>query len=201
MKHFSKVILLLFTSQLFYVTVAQKREWKTYLPPNHAFSVELPVSLKRVVSFEGEHGASFKASQSMEWAICYSGIESAPEDSRFGIVTIRKTKSFFSQPRDKLLWYLSAVLIGDDDNAESKSEKDLYINGSKGKEYFHVRESHPFSNGSTSSIHTRGRIFDAGDEIYVIVYRGRDADDLISSDAQRFLDSFLISKNRKNRKS
>lgn len=169
--------------------------WQTYTSPDGSFTVEAPAALRKVPSFDGEHGANLAADQQIQWATSYAAIETNPEDARFGINVINgRLKSMRSQPRAKLLWYLSAVLIGDEDNPDPDIQKRVNVNGLRGNEYFHIREHRRIGNGMTGEIHTRGRIFDLGDRIYVVTFTGRNAEDLTSPDAERFLNSFRLRK-------
>ena len=171
-------------------------QWKTYTSCDKSFVVAAPAPLREVASFDGEHGASLDPDQEYEWAKSYAVIET-DRNVRFGLNVINgRLKDFRSQPRAKLLWYLSAVLIGDEDNPDAKIQKRINVNGLKGNEYFHIRENRIIGNGSTGEIHTRGRIFDTGDRIYVITFIGSDAKDLTSADAERFLNSFRLVKHR-----
>lgn len=168
---------------------AQNSDWRLYTPPKQRFSVESPAPLRKVESFSGEHQASLERSQRIYWATCYAVIETTPENSRFGIVIINAKQKFIrSQPRDKLYWYLGAVLIGNEDEAEPTSVKETNVNGLKGREYI-------YTHGGVS---TRGRIFEIGGKIYVVVFVGKDDNDLNSSDAERFLNSFRL--HRPNRR-
>jgi hypothetical protein len=169
--------------------------WQTYTSPDKSFSVNAPAPLREVASFDGEHGANFALDQKYDWATSYAVIEAGRENVRFGVNLIDdRLKDIRAQGQTKLLWYLSAVLIGDEDNPDPKIRKRVNVNGLKGNEYFHIRENKIFPNGSTGEIHTRGRIFDTGARIYVITYIGRDAKDLRSIDAERFLNSFRLLK-------
>ena len=161
---------------------AQNKGWRVYSPPDGSFSVELPAPLRKVASFEGEHGASLASDQRIRWASCYAAIETTPEDSRFGIIVINGRAKFLRwQPREEFLSYLR-ILIGDDDRPEPTSETVIHANGLKGKEYVY-----------TSGMSTRGRIFDTGSRIYILVFVGRvgrDDEDLTSPAAERFFNSF-----------
>ncbi|MDQ3803162.1 MAG: hypothetical protein M3416_04835 [Acidobacteriota bacterium] len=160
--------------------------WRVYSPPHQSFSVESPAPLRKVQSFSGEHQASLERNQKNHWAACYAAIETTPEDSRFGVVVINARQKFIrSQPREEprgLYWYLGAILIGNEDEAEPTSVKGIDVNGLKGKEYV-------YTGGGVS---TRGRIFETGGKIYVVVFVGKDDKDLTSSDAERFLNSFRV---------
>ena len=83
--------------------------------------------------------------------------------------------------RQKRVEGLDFVIGGDD--ATPTSERALRVNGLLGKEYI-------YANDIADEVYTRGRIFDVGDRIYVIVFRARTAADLKSADAERFLNSF-----------
>lgn len=171
-------------------------QWKTYTSPDKTFLVEAPAPLREVASFDGEHGANLAQDQRYEWTSSYAVIET-DRNVRFGLNVVNgRLKDIRSQPRAELLWYLSAVLIGDEDNPDAKIQKRINLKGLKGNEYFHIRENQIFPNGSTGEIHTRGRIFDTGDRIYVITFIGRNAKDLTSADAERFLNSFRLLKHR-----
>ena len=182
--------------QLSFGLAHSQTHWKTYESPDKTFLVEAPAPLREVASFDGEHGASLAPDQEYEWAKSYAVIET-DGSVRFGLNVIDGRQSDFrSQPRAKLLLYLSAVLIGDEDNPDAKIQKPINVNGLEGNEYFHIREDRIMGGGSTGEIHTRGRIFDTGDRIYVITFIGSDTKDLTSDDAERFLNSFRLLKHR-----
>ena len=172
---------------------AQNGEWRVYSPPRAGFSIEAPAALRKVLSCDGEHGASLAPDQMNRWAACYAAIETTPEDSRFLVIVINGRAKFLrSQPRDKLIWYLSVMLIGDDDEPEPTSVAAITANGLTGKEYFYAKPRQVSPNGSTAEIFKRGRIFDTGREIYVLVFVGQNAKDLTSPDAERFFKSFRL---------
>jgi hypothetical protein len=83
--------------------------------------------------------------------------------------------------RQKRIAGLDFVIGGDD--ATPTSERAIRVNGLLGKEYVYAKEI-------ADQVYTRGRIFDLGDRVYVIVFRARIAEDLNSADAKRFLNSF-----------
>jgi len=174
--------ILLFAQSSFPVH-AQTGSWRVYSPPKQKFSVESSAPLRTVESFSGEHQGSLDRSQKIHWASCYAVIETTPEGSRFGIVVINARQKFIrGQPRDKLYWYLGAILIGNEDEAEPTSVKEINAGGLKGREYIYTR----------GGVSTRGRIFEKGGNIYVVVFVGKDEADLTSSDAERFLNSFRL---------
>lgn len=161
---------------------AQDGGWRVYSPPGGGFVVELPAPLRKVVWFEGEHGASLEPSQRMKGASCYAVVQTTPEESQFGVTVIdARGELSGSKRRAEFLDYLK-IFIGDDDRPEPESVKVIRSGALAGKEYFYIKE-----NGA---LYTRGRIFDAGDKIYVVVFVGRKAEDLTSPEAERFLNSF-----------
>jgi hypothetical protein len=164
---------------------AQDKTWKAYLPPDSSFSVELPAPLRRVKSFEGEHGASLEPDQEIKGVSCYAAIETTPRDSRFGIIVVRaKGLRRIPMSREEFLRSLSYTFLADDDETQYMREPvSARQGGLSGKEYLYVKDSSP-------SLFTRGRVFDAGGIFYVLVYVGRDEKDLASPDAERFLNSF-----------
>ena len=169
--------------------------WRTYTSPDKSFSVEAPAPLREVASFSGEHGATLATDQKEEGATCYAIFETDPEAARFGVIVLNgRLKDFETTSRAELLWYLSALLIGDEDNPDAKIKRRVSVNGLRGNEYFHIREDRRMGNGSTGEIHTRGRIFDTGSKIYVITYIGQNTKDLNSPEAKRFLNSFRLKK-------
>jgi hypothetical protein len=177
------------------VVRAQER-WRTSKSPERNFTVEAPAPLREVASFDGEHGANLSPDQKYAWATCYAVIEPGREDARFGVNIVNgHLKDIRSQPRAKLLWYLSAVLIGDDDAPNPKIQKSITVNGLRGNEYFHIRDENA-GGGNQSPLYTRGRIFDSGDRIYVVTFIGQNQKDLTSADAERFLNSFRLVKHR-----
>jgi hypothetical protein len=178
--------LILFAAQASYIAYSLNDRWRVYSSPDNSFSAELPAPLREVMSFSGEHNASLDPDQKSGWCPCYAAIETTPEDSRFGVIVINaRQKILRSQARDEkygLYWYLGAVLIGNEDEAEPTSVKEIHVNGLKGKEYIYTR----------GGVSTRGRIFETGGKIYVVVFVGKDDADLTSSDAERFLNSFRL---------
>jgi len=172
-------------------------QWQTYTSPDKRFSVEAPALLRKVPSFDGEHGANLAPDQKISWATCYAVIETTPDDARFGVVIVNgRLKVMRTRPQSKVLSYLSAVLIGDDDDPRPKIQKRITVNGLAGNEYFHIRDENA-GGGNQSPLYTRGRIFDQGNRVYVVTFIGRDQRDLTSFDAQRFLNSFRLVKQRR----
>jgi hypothetical protein len=150
---------------------SRNQRWQIYSPPDNSFSVESPVPLQIESEGERQEGISF-----------YVACLSSPIARNFGIVVIDGNHAEWSpetsENRTDGLWFL----IGGD-NAEPTRETVVRANGLTGKEYVYSRESR---NG----FFARGQIFDAGERIYVIVFASSAAEDLTSSDAERFFASF-----------
>ena len=168
---------------------AQGNSWQTYSPSDSRFSVELPAPLRKVMSFEAEQRASLALDQKMKGASCYAAIETTPGESRFGIIVIpAKYLSKISMSKEGVFRSLSYTFLADDDEPQFlKPPLELIQNGLSGKEYIYIKDSK-----YSGSLYTRGRILDAGSAFYVLVYVGRDEKDLLSFDANRFLNSFRV---------
>jgi hypothetical protein len=112
--------------------------WRVQSSPDKSFSVELPAPLSKVKSFDGEHGIDFSPEQDGRGITSYAAIETNPDDCRFGIVIIgRKIRERYLRlgPRDEIFEYLGALLIGNEDEGEPTSVKEITINGLKGRDY------------------------------------------------------------------
>lgn len=178
----------LIASQATLTAHGQGGNWQTYSPRGSNFSVEAPAPLRKVESFSGEHNASLERSQRIEWASCYSAIETIPGDSRFGVIVINANqKQLRSEAREGeygLFRYLGGFLIGNEDESTPTSVQAIEVNGVKGKEYIYT-----YMRGGVSA---RGRIFETKGRIYVVVFAGQEDKDLTSADATRFLNSFRV---------
>lgn len=168
---------------------AQGRNWRTYLPPDRSFSIELPGRLTKVSSFDGEHGANSDPSQREKGVSSYFAAEGATEDGRLGIVVINGNSEFSdSQDRTEALEGLSWFLIADEDELQFLTAATrIQHRGLVGQEYFYIKDV-----ADHRPLFTRGRIFDAGTRIYVLIFIGRDVKDLSSKDAERFFGSFRL---------
>ena len=170
----------------------QSGDWRTYSPADGSFSVSVPAPLRKVAAFSGEHGVYVGPVEDEDSGQVYAALEGAPEDARFGIV-IAKAKPFVSElKRSEAIEYLSWILLADEDELQfMKPSKRISSNGLVGTEYFYVKE--PTMN---DPMFTRGRIIDAGQKIYILIFIGKDANDLTSADAERFFNSFRLTKHK-----
>lgn len=196
MKIYVLALTILLIAQSIVKAQPQKTEWRVNSSPDKSFNVELPSPLRKVMSFEGEHGANLEPDQKIMWADCYAAIETTPEESRFGIIVINGRSKFLrSQKREKILEVFSWMFLADDDELQfMRAPVAVMRNRLTGKEYFYVKET------DTSYLYIRGRIFDTASRIYVLVFVGRDANDLRSADAERFLNSFRLAARSRVRK-
>jgi len=185
----TSVVLVLLAAFLNGSVQAQANSWRAYSPSSSRFTVELPVPLRKVMSFEAEQGASLALDQKMKGASCYAAIETTPGESRFGIIVLpAKYLSKIPMSKKEFLKSLSYTFLADDDETQFlRPPLELNENGLSGKEYLYIKDSK-----YSGSLYTRGRIWDAGSTFYVLVYVGRDEKDLTSLDANRFLDSFRV---------
>lgn len=178
-----KVIFLMLLTLLMTLEQRHAQSWRVYSPPDKSFSIELPAPLRRVTFFEGKTGASSEAGLDVDKNVSsYAALQSAPKVREYGVIVIDgRSKELDPVERRKRVAGLDFVIGGDDATPTSKST--VQANGLTGKEYVYAKE---IGDG----IYTRGRVFDAGKRIYVIVFRARTAEDLGSPDAERFLNSF-----------
>lgn len=169
---------------------SQTKGWRNVFPPDKSFSIELPTPLVKCASFEGEHGASLVQDQKLAWANCFAGIETTPRNARFGIIVLNR--EFFEEvrlSRSELIDSIADTLIGDDDESSyMRPPVAIRSKGLAGNEYLFVKND----SSEGFELYTRGRIFDKRNKIYVAVYVGSSEDDLKSSDANRFFNSFRL---------
>jgi hypothetical protein len=176
------VITLLFGASI--SAPAQTKAWRTQSPCRSNFSVELPVPLYQVSWFEGKHGPTLEPDEGFnEGGASYAALQENPKRRQYGIVVQEVTGEARSKYR-RGEFEGDYFIIGGDD-ATPTSEKFIRANGLNGREYVYAREV-------AADIYTRGRIFYAGNRLYVIVFVAATAEDLMSADATRFLDSFHI---------
>jgi hypothetical protein len=152
--------------------------------------------MRKVMSFDGEHGANWDSEQDKGFFSSYAAIETSAKDCRFGVVVVDgKLERLSSMKREEFLEYLSWLFLADDDELQfMRAPVAINHHGLTGKEYLYVMET------TYDNLYTRGRIFDAGDKIYVIVFVGRNVKDLTSSDAEHFLNSFRLRASQANRR-
>lgn len=190
------VLAIVLIGETYFSAFAHQHDWRVTFPPDRSFSVEVPAPLVKVRSFDGEHGVDWDPNSFWPSSSAYVAIETTPEVCRFGIIVMNgNLKLYRSMQRKELLEALSVMLIGDDDDSRPEIENVINSNGLKGREYFFIRDE----QGSTGSIHTRGRILDTGSKIYIIVFVGQDTKELTSADAERFLNSFRLLKRGRKR--
>jgi hypothetical protein len=167
---------------------ARQGEWRTYSSPDNKFSIELPGPLVKVKSFDGKHGTDFDPEQS-KYGSSYVARESGDNEARFGIIALKgNAKICKAQERSRTIEGLSWLLIADEDELQFlKPPTEITSNGLRGREYFYVKDK-----TINSPLFTRGRIFDTGTVIYVLVFVGSNQGELSSSDAERFFNSFRL---------
>jgi hypothetical protein len=160
----------------------EAQTWRVY-SPDKRISVELPAPLRRVTFFEGKHGASNEPDVDADKEVfSYAALQPESKGREYGVIVIAGgPKKIRPAERQKRIAGLDFVIGGDD--ATPTSERAIRVNGLLGKEYVYAKEI-------ADQVYTRGRIFDLGDRVYVIVFRARIAEDLNSADAKRFLNSF-----------
>jgi hypothetical protein len=171
--------------------LAQNNRWRIYSAPNKSFSVELPAPLIKVESFSGEHGVGLDPAEDEPGVRAYAAAETPLKDSRFGIVSISGRGQFsHGVKRAEALEVLSWYLIGDENELQfMRPATRVRRNGLTGREYFYIKES-----TINFPVFARGRIFDAGNKIYALIFVGQKKKDLTSVDAERFFASFRLHK-------
>lgn len=182
------------------VIYAQTENWRAYESPEKSFSVELPAPLMSIAACSGEHGVGYKSEEKVVGMFLYADKQPTEDESKFCVAIIdtksKEFKEYDSIPRNELIEYLSIMAIGDDDDPTPDSEKEVESNGLKGREYIWERGEIKTANRSTFSLLTRGRIFDIGDKICILIYIGNSAADLKSPAAERFFNSFRLLKKK-----
>lgn len=161
---------------------AQTKIWRVQSPCDNSFSVELPAPLYEVSWFEGKHGASLEPDEGFDrQSAAYVALQATPKKRQYGIVVLDVPEEDRGEYR-RGDFGGNYFLIGGDD-ATPTSEKAVRVNGLSGREYVYAREI-------TDDTYTRGRIFYAAGRLYVVVFVAATAEDLMSAEATRFLDSF-----------
>jgi hypothetical protein len=166
--------------------------WRVHSPPDTNYSVELPVPLRRVRYYEGEHGIgdAWTTEEEARGSIVYVAQQSSPKAREYAVLVAdipKDRRPLSADDIDYLKWW-----IGGDDESEPTSALDVNVNGLQGKEYIYATDI-------AFDRYTRGRIFDGGDQVYILIFKSSTAADLSSKAATRFLDSFRLRKQSSNR--
>jgi hypothetical protein len=182
------------------IAQGQSRDWRVYSSTDDQFTVEVPSGLRITKTGESKNEATLGPDQKDgldSYISIYQDAAASNQDSNFRILVVNgQAKTWKSWSRNDLLTYLSIMLIGDDDDPQPTSETLIKIDRLVGKEYVWAKESKVLGNGRTNEIFSRGRIFDEGDKIYIIVFRGQNADELKSPTTERFLSSLRLHKRK-----
>jgi hypothetical protein len=185
-----KAILLKITATLLAITLpvlGQPKTWQMQTSCD-GFSVELPSPLYKVSWFEGKHGAEIEPDGEFNSGkSCYAALQENPKHRQFGIVVFDERGESTAREREgykKGIFGAWHFMIGGDDD-EATSEKIVRVNGLLGREYV-------FAKAIQLDTYTRGRIFYVNGRLYFIILVTSSAEDLMSPDADRFLNSFHI---------
>jgi hypothetical protein len=146
--------------------------WRVFSPPDKSLRIETPVPLSRIDNLYGD-----KSPDGYKAIDVFGG--ASKSRGSFLIVILTPSEEMRSKhPNGNEIAGLEFVIGGDD--AEPLSEKVINVQGLKGKEFIYGLDGK----------RTRGRILDAGERIFVLVYGSRKAKDNTSPSATRFFDSF-----------
>lgn len=161
--------------------------WRVFSPAQTTYSVESPVPFRRVRYYEGEHGVgdAWTTKDEARGSIVYVAQQSAPTARDYVILAVdipRNRRPLSAEDIDYLKWW-----IGGDDESEPTNVSDVTLGGLKGKEYI-------YANAISLDRYTRGRIFDGGDKVYILIFKSSTSRDLSSDAATRFLNSFRLRK-------
>jgi len=179
--------LLVLFSNLFLAVSVSAQSWREYSEKEVGFTLEAPSPFVRVAFFEGMHGiAPEKGSVKRPGLECFASAEKA-QGREYGIVVIDTKK--LTDPEDKMDADHKTTdgfefLIGGDDN-EPTTIKKIVNHGHVGRELVYSQEIR-------KGVFTRGRVFESNSRYFVLVFRARRSDDLFSSAANRFLNSFRL---------
>ena len=158
--------------------------WRVQFPCDKSFSVKIPAHLYEVSWFEGKHGPSIEPEEGLEkGGRAFVALQGIPRKRQFGVVVQDVPRQERRRFEERDFGGLYFVIGGDD--ATPTTEKPIRVNGLVGREYV-------YSNAISENTYTRGRIFYTAGRIYIIVFVGTSAEDLMSPDADRFLNSFRI---------
>jgi hypothetical protein len=175
----------------------QSRAWRVLSPCDSSFSVEVPSPLYKVSWFEGKHGAEVEPDWDFDnnKTASYVTLQQDPKTRQFGVVVFNDTGESTAKEREEYRkgifggWYF---MIGGDD-AEPTSQRPIRTDDLLGREYV-------FDKEIEADTFTRGRIFYADNRLYFVVFRAASAEDLMSPDADRFLNFFHVIRRRTSSK-
>ena len=178
-----RLLVILISVEIFQSSAAQ--DWRLYFLPRTYAGIEAPAQFRRVRYYEGEHGIgdSWTTKAEARGGVVYVAQESKPlpRDYAILVIDIPKAKRPVSQDTlDYLKWW-----IGGDDDSEPTSTTEIEAHGIKGKEYLYARDI-------ALNRYTRGRIFNAGKRVYILIFKSSKPEDLNSKSALRFLNSFRL---------
>jgi hypothetical protein len=167
------------------LVAAQSRRWKVYSPPDKTFSVVVPEATNSVERPEQTSRTCSMFAHSLEHTLR----ETIPRETRFGVVVLDGRAGILRKLiRQKALEHLSWNFIAEEDEPGFfRTTKRTMTHGLVGHEYFYIKDS-------GTPLFARGRIFDTGKRIYILVFRAQHLPDLMSVDANRFFSSFRLLK-------
>lgn len=182
-----KVILFSIISILLILPGVYAQGWRAYSPANTNYSVESPVPFRRVRYYEGEHGIgdAWTTKEEAWGSIVYVAQQPAPNAREYAVLVAdvpQKRRPLSAADIDYLKWW-----IGGDDESKPTGVMDVDVNGLKGKEYIYAKVI-------SLDRYTRGRIFDGGEKVYILIFKSSNPEDLSSGEATRFLNSFRLRK-------
>ncbi|HEX8491198.1 MAG TPA: hypothetical protein VF658_00005 [Pyrinomonadaceae bacterium] len=182
-----KVTLFTILAMLLILSSVYAQGWRVYSPPNTNYSIESPVPFHRVRYYEGEHGIgdAWTTKEEARGSIVYVAQQSSPKLRDYAVLVAdipKERRPLSVDDIDYLKWW-----IGGDDESEPTDVIDVEVHGLKGKEYIYAK-------AISLDRYTRGRIFDGGDKVYILIFKSSTAEDLSSNAATRFLNSFRLRK-------
>lgn len=176
---------------------SQNIAWREYVPPDLSFKIKLPKGRVKVIPPNAKELKDTFIEKGVGVYLFLN--KKAPEDNpRFQIFVFDLTRPEMVQlkkqmvqlkKQEDVLDYFALMALGDDDAPSYlSSPKDINSNGLSGKEYNYIDTDEPFKHFS------RGRLIESTDRLFILVFNGKNEDDLTSSDASQFFDSFEIPK-------
>lgn len=178
------LIVLLTASGAFTSIPAQQKAWRVQSPCNNNFSVKVPVPLYEVGWFEGKHGPSLEPDEEFDkGGAAYVALQATPKKRQFGVVV--QDVPVKDRPEYRKGEFGGSYFVIGGDDATPTRERVVHVNGLTGREYVYAKEI-------TLDTFTRGRIFYTGGRLYIVVFVASTPQDLMSPEANRFLDSFRV---------